>query len=47
MGKRLNYYKKQKERSPTNYGKMYWDGRIDELKITTQSKATEENNNGK
>lgn len=30
---RLNYYKRQKERSPTNYGRIYWDGRIDELKL--------------
>lgn len=39
MEKRLNYYKKQKERSPTNYGRMYWDGRIDELKLNSQKET--------
>ena len=39
MKERLDYYKKQKERSPTNYGRMYWDGRIDELKLNSQNET--------
>ena len=38
MEERLDYYKRQKERSPTNYGSMYWEGRIDELRLNSENK---------